>query len=263
MRRPGTSLFSCSVLDGKRTRVLPRDFQIHPFRPRAIAINWLRYRVGAYPGVKLEIPLKSFNEERCPCLREGGWMLELIHKVRWNTFQSSTSLPFTAAPAAHAAAAPARCLLPLQLADGRVSEHAEFCACRHPSATAAPHAVASSILPHSSALPARLLFPLHPLCPLPAADAGLRVRGGHPRLPDDGHARPQVGRQDHGLRHPDERRHHAGESQSPSDGSRAQRCALPCSRPQIREQRQYKGIERERCRDLPRACEFSHQPAVT
>lgn len=69
------------VLDGKRTRVLPRDFQIHPFRPRAIAINWLRYRVGAYPGVKLEIPLKSFNEERCPCLREGGWMLELIHKM--------------------------------------------------------------------------------------------------------------------------------------------------------------------------------------
>lgn len=110
----------CSVLDGKRTRVLPRDFQIHPFRPRAIAINWLRYRVGAYPGVKLEIPLKSFNEERCPCLREGGWMLELIHKVRprpplqhtpVDPAQPSYPTPLTAAQH-HSLASPYPCSCP-------------------------------------------------------------------------------------------------------------------------------------------------------
>jgi large subunit ribosomal protein L25 len=70
-----------STLDGKRERVLPRDFQVHPFRPKAIAINWLRYRAGAYPGVKLDIPLKAFNEERCPGIKEGGWLLELVHKL--------------------------------------------------------------------------------------------------------------------------------------------------------------------------------------
>jgi large subunit ribosomal protein L25 len=62
-------------------RALPRDFQVHPFRPKAISINWLRYRVGAYPGVKLDIPLKAFNEERCPGIKEGGWLLELVHKL--------------------------------------------------------------------------------------------------------------------------------------------------------------------------------------
>ena len=69
------------VIDGVPQRVLPRDFQIHPFRPKAICINWLRYRVGSYPGVRIELPLKSVNEERCPGLKEGGWLLELTNKV--------------------------------------------------------------------------------------------------------------------------------------------------------------------------------------
>jgi len=79
------------VLDGKRTRVLPRDFQLHPFRPKAISINWLRYRVGAYPGAKIDIPLKSFNEERCPGIKEGGWLLELVHKLP--VYASGESIP--------------------------------------------------------------------------------------------------------------------------------------------------------------------------
>jgi large subunit ribosomal protein L25 len=75
----------------KKIRVLPRDFQIHPFRPKAISINWLRYRPGAYPGAKLEIPLKTFNEERSPGLKEGGWLLELIHKMP--VYASGDSIP--------------------------------------------------------------------------------------------------------------------------------------------------------------------------
>lgn len=79
------------VLDGQRTRVLPRDFQIHPFRPKAISINWLRYRPGAYPGAKLDIPLRSFNEERSPGIKEGGWLLELVHKLP--VYASGESIP--------------------------------------------------------------------------------------------------------------------------------------------------------------------------
>jgi len=69
------------VIDGKKQRVLPRDFQVHPFKPKAICINWLRYREGAYPGVRIDIPIKPFNEERCPGIKEGGWLLELTHKL--------------------------------------------------------------------------------------------------------------------------------------------------------------------------------------
>jgi large subunit ribosomal protein L25 len=74
------TLFDISF-NGKKHRVLPRDFQIHPFRPKAISINWLRYTVGAYPGAKIEIPLKGFNEERCPAYKDGGWYLALQHKL--------------------------------------------------------------------------------------------------------------------------------------------------------------------------------------
>lgn len=77
-----TSLPSCSEIDGKKQRVIPRDFRVHPFRAKALSINWLRYREGAYPGVRIEIPLKSINGERCPALKEGGWLIELTSKVR-------------------------------------------------------------------------------------------------------------------------------------------------------------------------------------
>lgn len=70
------------MVDGEVVqRVLPRDFQIHPFRPKAIAINWMRYVPGTYPGARIDIPLKAINEERCPGIKEGGWLLELQETV--------------------------------------------------------------------------------------------------------------------------------------------------------------------------------------
>jgi large subunit ribosomal protein L25 len=74
------TLFQVEV-DGKVEVVLPRDVQLHPYKPKIISVNWLRYRPGRHPGVRLGLPLKSFNEERCPGLREGGWLLELKLKV--------------------------------------------------------------------------------------------------------------------------------------------------------------------------------------
>ena len=73
---------SHSVLDGQRFRTLPRDLAVHPFKPKVLCLNYLRYRVGAYPGVRIDIPLKSFNQERCPAFKEGGWLMELSQKVR-------------------------------------------------------------------------------------------------------------------------------------------------------------------------------------
>lgn len=78
--------FLCTTVDlslGDSTvvRVLPRDLQLHPFRPKVIACNWLALRPGRYPGVRLDVPLRPVNEERCPAYREGGWLLELVHKL--------------------------------------------------------------------------------------------------------------------------------------------------------------------------------------
>ena len=68
-------------INGQIEKVLPRDVQLHPFKPKIININWIRYIPGRYPGTKLELPLKAINEERCPALREGGWLLEVVQKV--------------------------------------------------------------------------------------------------------------------------------------------------------------------------------------
>lgn len=71
----------CRHVDGKVYRVLPRDFQLHPFRPKIICCNWVRYKAGKYPGTKVDIPLRTMNEERCQAYKDGGWLLELQHKL--------------------------------------------------------------------------------------------------------------------------------------------------------------------------------------
>jgi large subunit ribosomal protein L25 len=70
-----------SEVDGKVEVVLPRDVQLHPFLPKIINVNWVRYTPGRYPGVRVDLPLRVVNEERSPGLKEGGWLLELVHKV--------------------------------------------------------------------------------------------------------------------------------------------------------------------------------------
>jgi hypothetical protein len=54
---------------------------MHPFKPKFISCNFFRYRAGRAPGVKVDLPLRAVNEERCPAYKEGGWLLELIHKL--------------------------------------------------------------------------------------------------------------------------------------------------------------------------------------
>jgi large subunit ribosomal protein L25 len=69
------------VVDGVRHTVLPRDLQLHPFRPKIICCNWYKYTPGKFPGTKVDIPLVAANEERCLAFKEGGWLLQLVHKV--------------------------------------------------------------------------------------------------------------------------------------------------------------------------------------
>ena len=75
------SLVDLELGDGSVARVLPRDFQVHPFRNKYVCSNWLRYRPGRYPGTKVDLPLVAVNEERCPAYRDGAWLLDLQHKV--------------------------------------------------------------------------------------------------------------------------------------------------------------------------------------
>jgi large subunit ribosomal protein L25 len=69
------------VVDGERYTVLPRDLQLHPFRPKIVCCNWFKYVPGKHPGIKVDIPLAPINEERCLAYKDGGWLLQLVHKL--------------------------------------------------------------------------------------------------------------------------------------------------------------------------------------
>ena len=45
-------------------------------------LNFIRYNPGQHPGARIRIPFKAMNEDRCPALKEGGWLLQLQYGVR-------------------------------------------------------------------------------------------------------------------------------------------------------------------------------------
>lgn len=173
------SICCCRVLDGKKYRVLPRDFAVHPFKPKALCINWLRYNAGSYPGVRIDIPLKGFNQERCPAYKEGGWLMELRYKVRG--YERVTSGLERKTSGARSALRACR--------RGKVPQ---------------PHAPHHTLRPHR----VLVLFRAH----RPAASrAGVGPRD--PRLLDDGPARHAAGRKGHGVAGGAQRGARARESQ--------------------------------------------------
>jgi hypothetical protein len=49
---------------------------------RPLTVGLLRYRPSLRPGTRIEIPLKAINEDKCPGVKDGGWLLFLNYKVR-------------------------------------------------------------------------------------------------------------------------------------------------------------------------------------
>lgn len=51
-------------------------------KPIVYRLNFIRYNPGQHPGARIRIPFKTMNEDRCPALKEGGWLLQLQYSVR-------------------------------------------------------------------------------------------------------------------------------------------------------------------------------------
>jgi large subunit ribosomal protein L25 len=73
-----TTLFEIDV-DGKKTRAIPRDYQLDPVKDFPIHVDFLR--VAAGQTIKVEVPVHVVGQEDCPGLKNGGTIQIVEHSV--------------------------------------------------------------------------------------------------------------------------------------------------------------------------------------
>lgn len=68
-------------VDGKKIRVLPKDYQLDPIRDFPLHVDFLR--VSAKTEVNVNIPVQFINEEKSPGLKRGGVLNVVRHEVEF------------------------------------------------------------------------------------------------------------------------------------------------------------------------------------
>jgi large subunit ribosomal protein L25 len=66
-------------VDGKKTRVLPRDFQIDPMTEKPMHVDFMRVTAGS--TVTIEVPVQFINESAAPGIRRGGVLNIVRHRI--------------------------------------------------------------------------------------------------------------------------------------------------------------------------------------
>jgi len=69
-------------VDGKRIRVLPKEFQLDPVRDFPMHVDFLR--VGKDTQVNVAVPVHFINEEKSPGIKRGGVLNVVRHEVELN-----------------------------------------------------------------------------------------------------------------------------------------------------------------------------------
>ncbi|HRF09973.1 MAG TPA: 50S ribosomal protein L25/general stress protein Ctc [Xanthobacteraceae bacterium] len=66
-------------LDGQKTRVIPRDFQLDPLRDEPIHVDFQRLGKGSV--IKVAVPVHFVNQEISPGIKRGGTLNVVRHTV--------------------------------------------------------------------------------------------------------------------------------------------------------------------------------------
>ena len=69
-------------VEGKKTRVLTRDLQLHPVRDDIMHADFLRHSKGT--KIAVEVQVNFLNEETCPGLKSGGVLNVVRYTVELN-----------------------------------------------------------------------------------------------------------------------------------------------------------------------------------
>jgi large subunit ribosomal protein L25 len=75
-----TTVYDLDV-DGKKVRVIPRDYQLDPVLDRPIHVDFLR--LGAGSVVRVHVPVKFTNHDAAPGLKRGGTLNIVRHTVEF------------------------------------------------------------------------------------------------------------------------------------------------------------------------------------
>lgn len=66
-------------VDGKKSRVIPRDYQVDPIKDMPVHVDFLRIAKGA--TVTVEVPVHFINEDASPGIKRGGVLNIVRHAV--------------------------------------------------------------------------------------------------------------------------------------------------------------------------------------
>jgi large subunit ribosomal protein L25 len=73
-----TTVFEVNV-DGKKTRVIPRDYQLDPVRDQPLHVDFLRLTAGQ--KIKVEVPVHVVNQAASPGIKRGGAVNLVQHSI--------------------------------------------------------------------------------------------------------------------------------------------------------------------------------------
>jgi large subunit ribosomal protein L25 len=73
-----TTIFEIDV-DGAKTRVIPRDYQLDPVKDQPLHVDFLRLKPGT--TLRVNVPVHFINQDICPGLKKGGTLNIVRHVV--------------------------------------------------------------------------------------------------------------------------------------------------------------------------------------
>src|SRR5882762_3637860 len=73
-----TSIYDVEI-DGKKHRVIPRDFQVDPVRDLPVHVDFMRLGEGA--TIRVRIPIRVVNSDQSPGIKRGGTVNIVTHTI--------------------------------------------------------------------------------------------------------------------------------------------------------------------------------------
>src|SRR3954469_10321290 len=73
-----TTVFEIDV-DGRKTRAIPRDYQLDPVRDFPVHVDFLRLSAGQ--SIKVVVPVHVVGQDKCPGVKRGGTLQIVEHSV--------------------------------------------------------------------------------------------------------------------------------------------------------------------------------------
>ncbi|MDB5651420.1 MAG: rplY [Hyphomicrobiales bacterium] len=73
-----TTIFELEI-DGRKERVIPRDYQLDVVRDTPLHVDFLRLRAGS--RLRVDVPVHFINQEICPGIKKGGALNIVRHSI--------------------------------------------------------------------------------------------------------------------------------------------------------------------------------------